>query len=150
MEAQKLDRHDIEGVYELHMKLSGKQTHTKDSGGTTDDHSAQLPADSEPSNNAALAYKQAITALLELPRDEALQILRDYVVAAAAKDCSVMVTMRALRERESGQDCVEFWGRQWQFRIGVVDVDFKPLSKLQAHFDLDRQILSAYLKLKGM
>lgn len=40
--------------------------------------------------------QEARSALLALPQPEALAVLRDYMTAATAKDCSVMIALRRL------------------------------------------------------
>lgn len=60
-----------------------------------------------------------------------LQLLGRFLVSTAAKDASLMI---AFPQHASPDTCIA------DARIGIVDVDFKPLSKLKHWYDLDQYI----------
>ena len=103
--AQRLDRWDISNVYPVFQHLLG------------------LPP--ECTTSSALV-------LCKLPEREQLAVLADYLTAAAAKDCSLMITIRPYAEDTQ----IKFWSQ-----LCVVDLDLKPLRKLHEHNDVDMLIL---------
>ena len=103
--AQQLDRWDISNVYPVFQHLLG------------------LPL--ECTTSSALV-------LCKLPEREQLAVLADYLTAAAAKDCSLMITIRPYAEDTQ----IKCWSQ-----LCVVDLDLKPLRKLHEHDELDMLIL---------
>jgi len=152
---------------------------------------------------AALARCQAArNVLLELPREQGFAVLRDYMAATTAKDCSVMIALRRLPGGGSGGDCSPGGGggpgggadamgsvtvgrHQYEYKVlpfsplkhymcmwyeasvlsnlffhlqpvlcihgphgcvrrpqvAVADLDFKPLEKIEEHYELDCAIM---------
>ena len=83
-----------------------------------------------------LAQQQAISYLRILPREAKITILREYLIAATAKDCSIMIAFRAAEKVNlSGSIALEY-------AVHVADLEFKPLSKVGAHYQLDCEILN--------
>ena len=105
LEAQQLDRWDISNTYPLLQHLLGQPL--------------------ERTTPTALL-------LCKLHIREQLAVLADYLTAAAAKDCSLMITLRPY----AGDTQIKFWSQ-----LCVVDLDLKPLCKLHEHNELDLLIL---------
>ena len=68
-------------------------------------------------------------------------VLRDYLQAASAKDCSIMITLDIHDrthdvEKHTSAPLVPS-------SVAVIDLDYKPLSKVCAHYELDCDILRA-------
>ena len=103
--AQQLDRWDISNVYPMFQHLLGQPL--------------------ERTTPTAVM-------LCKLPSKELLAVLADYLTAAAAKDCSLMVTLRPYVKDTQ----ISFWSQ-----LCVVDLDLKPLHKLHEHNELDLLIL---------
>jgi len=84
--------------------------------------------------------------LHSLPYDESLKIVRDYLIAATAKDLSMMI---CFRPREEGD--VEFpyssvflksTNQTFDYKASFIDLDMKPLNKMERYYELDQQIVS--------
>lgn len=139
-----------------------------------------------------LDHASAAATLSALPREQLRCVLRAYLLAATAKDCSIMIGLRKAQGDEdsagaagaallpaaeqpadsgavtgwgdlpgpatdaqaSADDSISDWahcpgqllrrrigGCQWRFRVSLIDVDVKPVSKLAQHYELDKQIL---------
>lgn len=143
--AQMMCPYDIEGVYVLYLHLlHGSSTMPRED----DDHDI---------------YRQrekAIARLVSLPRAESLAVLRSYCIAATAKDCSVMISLR-WEMQPAGGACAEVQGPGWsseacgfvgdpckpgymvRYKVTIVDLDRKSLEKIPGHRQLDLDILAA-------
>lgn len=98
---------------------------------------------------------KAMQDLLYSDMEAKLDILRDYCLAATAKDCSIMVAITesccSTPRRQSHEWCsegcllVESLGRGIRYRVVVVDLDRKTLAKVPKHAALDRRIMAANL-----
>ena len=88
--------YDIEGVYRLYCHLLGIAENLENA---TDGKEEQEDADDSSSlQREFLHHRQALDTLLSLPRDEALAVLRSYVISTTSKDCSIMITLRRCEE----------------------------------------------------
>ena len=121
LKVQKLDRHDIEGIHSLY------QTFLPPVPGS----SPTLSAVDEDSN-------ACVNGMYDFSEEETKAAIRDYLIAATAKDCSIMVAFQRLNRGEDGDigetctiDC----------SLHLADLEFKPMSKLKSHFHLDQEIL---------
>lgn len=125
-------------MYALYRKLRGQAPH---------DLAAHLAPGSVSESAAGELgeYKRAMAGLLRKGQEKAFAIVRGYLTAAAAKDCSVMIAFRRRPSRGLTDGCqaVEFRGMSLESRLAVVDLDIKPLSKLHSHWELDREIMQA-------
>lgn len=102
-------------------------------------------------------------------QDYALHILRRFLLSASAKDCSLMLTFKrvyspsSLVEKHASSSSEAAYSEGfvkilvqdnddnkkeevYQYRIGVVDVDPKPVSKIPYYFNLDSDIVNHYKK----
>jgi hypothetical protein len=116
--AQRLDVHDIEGIHhlyqavvardqqELHHPLDApqlQQPRLADGGQPlmTDATSPVLKAEDPRSATADAAadaeHRRALSLLAALPEADQLAVMRDYLIAATAKDCSIMLALQASR-----------------------------------------------------
>lgn len=94
------------------------------------------------------------------------RLLRDFMLAASAKDCSLLLAFsladKGEEEVASGDGGSVEAAADWQVRtvsldnglvcrysVAVVDLDPKPFAKIPAYLDQDREIREAWSKLKG-
>jgi hypothetical protein len=103
--AQQSCPYDVEGVHALYSHLTGQgQPGTAAGEPCAEPHTApgekeEAEQEEEQQEEGACVHRawgEALHALLGLPREQALGVLRSYVVSATAKDCALMVTMRRL------------------------------------------------------
>lgn len=165
--AQQQCQYDIEGVYTLYCKLrdsvAAEASCNEHHKAGTIVHEAVLKKTSQVVCTEAQdmhtplhsCHRQALQQLLELPRSEAYEILRRYVISATAKDCAIMIAMQplpaglcSLEELEAEQPSVKvvqhpLSGALYQYDVVVVDLDMKPLAKIPQHYLLDKRILHA-------
>eukprot|EP00850_Spirogloea_muscicola_P001139 SM000004S15009 [mRNA] locus=s4:705433:708161:- [translate_table: standard] len=141
--AQRLDVADIEGAIHAYDKLFGcpdgiggdailKQCSTQD-----DEH---------------MRWRAAVTAIQALPMEECRKLVRDFLIAATAKDCGLMVAFCGLPdsidtvqvgERGTVVTCNET-GQRFLCKMSFVDLDMKPLAKFPSYYKLDAQIVEHY------
>lgn len=145
--AQKLCEYDIEGVYRLYCHYTGQEP-------------VASPCASVCRTYDLPPHEAAISALLDLPRHEAIRVLRNYCISATAKDCSVMIAMERVDPGPAGtsetpqplRQGVEFEEcglvhlvpqvLMLRYRVTIVDLDRKSLGKIPKHHDLDRRIMA--------
>jgi inositol-pentakisphosphate 2-kinase len=86
--------------------------------------------------------KQAVDELVQkcLQDDKlAKHALRMFLLAQCAKDCSIMICF----ERSEKQEDLHF-------KVGVVDMDPKPVNKIPHYLEMDRIIIDTFLSNKGL
>lgn len=92
--------------------------------------------------------------LHSLPFEKSLKIIRDYLIAATAKDCSLMISFRPVEggSTASGYDSVflESSYQSFDYKAHFVDLDRKPLEKMVHYHELDQKIVNFYTKSKDL
>ncbi len=159
---QQLDVLDVEGAAALVERLVGeaeagvdgqqKQQKKKQQQQQQQQHGQEQPHPLrlDPSHLKSLA--DATSDLASIPREAALQLVRAYLTAVTAKDCAIMVTLQQV-ERGDGSsgssrgdgssgdgrsgDCEGLLfdaptGCSFLWRLNLVDLDLKPLAKVNA------------------
>ncbi|KAL5215516.1 hypothetical protein ABZP36_006917 [Zizania latifolia] len=129
--AQKLDDHDIEGAIHLYYNIISQPCLVCRS--ITD---------------AELLRKYST--LHSLPLDQSQKIVRDFLISATAKDCSLMISFQPRRSgsTDSEYDSI-FLGsvnQIYDYKVYFIDLDVKPLDKMVHYFKLDQKIVSFYTK----
>lgn len=87
-------------------------------------------------------YQQAIRSVIEMPNDICARMIADALMSAVAKDCSVIVSLAqvldelSLNENEVIMD--EENRMRWRFKVHVIDMGPKPLSKISSWAKMDR------------
>ncbi|XP_044510885.1 inositol-pentakisphosphate 2-kinase-like isoform X2 [Mangifera indica] len=80
--------------------------------------------------------------------DESLKIVRDYLISSTAKDCSLMICFRpkGAEVSESSHNSVylESTKQVFEYKVYFIDLDLKPLEKLEKHYEKDKKIVSCY------
>ncbi|KAK2994143.1 hypothetical protein RJ640_020948 [Escallonia rubra] len=79
------------------------------------------------------------------PLDESLKIVRNHLIAATAKDLSVMISFRPREngDLESPYNVVflESTNQTFDYKVSFIDLDIKPLKKMEYYYELDNQIV---------
>ncbi|GJN01452.1 hypothetical protein PR202_ga18719 [Eleusine coracana subsp. coracana] len=126
---QKLDDHDIEGAIHLYYNIISQPCLVCKN--TTD---------------AELLRKYALLHSLSL--DKSLKIVRDFLISATAKDCSLMISFRpresVIAESEYDSVFLESVERIYDYKAYFIDLDVKPLDKMEHYFKLDQKIVNFY------
>lgn len=99
-------------------------------------------------------YREALTSLETLPTEILAIALGDYLQAAAAKDCSLLVSLcpteevdaMSMHDEQIGVACIE--GEEWAFRIWVVDIGEKDITKISEKWPTQDIERAAKLTLK--
>lgn len=88
------------------------------------------------------------TSLHSIPFDESLKIVREYLIAATAKDLSLMISFRSRDNRVQGSPSSVFFlestNQSFDYKVSFIDLDMKPLEKMVYYYELDRRIVSCY------
>ncbi|KAL6011382.1 Inositol-pentakisphosphate 2-kinase [Asimina triloba] len=87
-----------------------------------------------------------------LSLDESLKIVREYLIAATAKDCSLMLSFQPRKDGESAsKNSSVFLGsanQHFDYKAFFIDLDRKPLKKMVYYYELDQKVLSCYAQMK--
>ncbi|KAL7203552.1 hypothetical protein ACSBR2_016766 [Camellia fascicularis] len=132
LEVQKLDIFDIEGaIHAYYDVVSQPCIACRDLG--------------EDKLSGRYAY------LHSMPLDKSLKIVRDYLIAATAKDLSMMISFRPREDGdvESSYSGVflESTNQSFDYKASFFDLDMKPLKKMEHYYELDQQIVSCYTQM---
>lgn len=90
----------------------------------------------------------ALTHMAQLPLSDSLDVLRGFVLAMAAKDCSLMIALQRLpaeapqQGQAEGNAGVRLCG--WRRRICVADLEAKNVHKMEHWLQLDREIVRSW------
>jgi len=102
LEVQKLDNVDIEGAIHAYYDVSHQQCMV----------CSQLNAEQQ----------KRYTSLHSASLDESLRIVKDFLVAATAKDCSFMICFRPRKEGDTGSVCdnvyLQSTNQTFEFKVG--------------------------------
>ncbi|KAL2318779.1 hypothetical protein Fmac_032655 [Flemingia macrophylla] len=134
LDVQKLDNIDIEGAIHAYYDII----------------SQQCMVCRELNEEQAQIYASLHLASL----DEKLRIVKDYLIATTAKDCSLMLCFRP----RSGEDSesvdnnvyLESTKQAFNFKVYFIDLDLKRLSKVEDYYELDKKIVSCYRQMFKM
>eukprot|EP00249_Psilotum_nudum_P019133 c27112_g1_i1 orf=384-1436(-) len=146
LEMQKLDLYDIEGAIHAYYKLLQKRNKTcLGSENRKVDHGiADQTKENDLEGNALFDWLSSLTL------EDCRRVVRDYLIAATAKDCSIMITFKQLPIGTTVDDdftqtyCLEN-GQNFCSKISFLDLDLKPLKKMPYYYMLDQEIVKSYM-----
>ncbi|XP_004499186.1 inositol-pentakisphosphate 2-kinase-like isoform X2 [Cicer arietinum] len=134
LKVQKLDNVDIEGAIHAYYDITSQQCRVC----------------RELSEEQAKRYASLHSASL----DESLRIVKDYLIAATAKDCSLMICFRPRKAEDSGAAYntiyLESTKQAFDFKVHFIDLDLKRMSKMDEYYELDKKIVSCYKQMSKM
>ncbi|XP_050267512.1 LOW QUALITY PROTEIN: inositol-pentakisphosphate 2-kinase-like [Quercus robur] len=131
LEVQKLDKFDIEGAIHAYYDII----------------SESCPVCGELGEEEV---SHRYTSLHSIPMDESLKIVKDYLVAATAKDCSLMISFRPRADGDLGSPYnvhLESTNQTFDYKASFIDLDLKPLKKMGKYYELDKKIVRCYTKM---
>jgi inositol-pentakisphosphate 2-kinase len=160
---QQLDEYDIEGAIVAYHNFLKPDADTgtgdisltnKSSHGTTNE--AVGPGNTKIDNLVLEKEGKHIDRDLDwvqsLSWDESRRVVRNYLIAATAKDCGLMLTLRPLYNN-SGKPfpvpstfvtACPTTTQQFVYKIALLDMDLKRLKKMPFYLSLDNEIVSTY------
>lgn len=77
-------------------------------------------------------------------REGRAEIVRRFLVACTARDCSIMVTVSRCPALLGAFALPRTSDGRWCYRLAVVDLDAKPVEKLRYYYEMDREIVAHY------
>ncbi|KAJ7966785.1 Inositol-pentakisphosphate 2-kinase [Quillaja saponaria] len=135
LEVQKLDNVDIEGAIHAYYDLVNQKCMVCEELGKQE-------------------ASKKFTSLHSVPLDESLKIVKDYLIAATAKDCSLMVSFTPREDGDSqsiyNNVYLESTNQNFDFKVYFIDLDLKALTKVEEYYDLDKRIVSCYSQMSEM
>ncbi|THU45652.1 hypothetical protein C4D60_Mb02t20240 [Musa balbisiana] len=86
--------------------------------------------------------------LHSLSLEESLKIVRGYLIAATAKDCSLMISFSRTEAGHNASDCnfasLKSSNQCYNYKACFIDLDLKPLEKMVHYYKLDQKIVDFY------
>lgn len=157
---QALDAHDIEGIYPLYRHVLQQLGSQTNSCNMVHSQTLSKGVSSACELSALQPQEVHVRSLLRKTWSEQISMIRDYLLATTAKDCSLMITMQALPaalpdHMDSQCHCSQFGefqegfdvvavpkiAVQIKYTVAVVDLDVKPHAKILSHHCLDQKIM---------
>lgn len=133
LEVQKLDNIDIEGAIHAYYDVI----------------SQPCTVCNERSAEDQLSKKY--NSLHSISKDESLKIVRNYLISATAKDLSMMISFRPRKDGsvESPYSMVslESTNQSFDYKAYFIDLDLKPLERMEYYYKLDQQIVGCYVQM---
>ncbi|KAJ1378881.1 Inositol-pentakisphosphate 2-kinase, partial [Sesbania bispinosa] len=134
LEVQKLDNVDIEGAIHAYYDITCQQCVV--------------------CRDLSEEQVKRYTSLHSASLDESLRIVKDYLIAATAKDCSLIMCFRPKKEGDSVTVCnnvyLESTKQTFDFKVYFIDLDLKRMSKMEEYYELDKKIVSCYREMIKM
>ncbi|KAK8962529.1 Inositol-pentakisphosphate 2-kinase [Platanthera guangdongensis] len=128
--SQKLDHYDIEGAIHAYYNIV---------------YEPCLACKTCSDPDSLLRY----SFLHDLSLEESLKIVRDYLIAATAKDCSLMISFRHAEDMgddEFNSVFLKSSNQYFDYKVNFIDLDMKPLQKMDYYYELDQEIATVYAK----
>ncbi|XP_019090898.1 PREDICTED: inositol-pentakisphosphate 2-kinase-like [Camelina sativa] len=133
LDVQKLDKYNIEGAIHVYYDLI--------------DQPCKVCRDLEKSKSL-----NQYSSIHSIPLDEKVKILKDFLISATAKDCSVMMSFRSTDVRLSRSSShsnlhLESTKQEFEYKVHFIDLDMRPLKKMEVYYELDKKIMNTYLEM---
>nr|DAA64569.1 TPA_exp: inositol-pentakisphosphate 2-kinase 555 [Ricinus communis] len=100
-------------------------------------------------DEAGLPHKYV--ALHSIPMDESLKIVKDFLISATAKDCSLMISFRSREDADFGSPYSNIYlqstNQNFDYKVNFLDLDLKPLKKMETYYQKDKKILDSYAQM---
>ncbi|XP_020425159.1 inositol-pentakisphosphate 2-kinase [Prunus persica] len=91
---------------------------------------------------------QKYLSLHSISLDESLKIVKDFLIAATAKDCSLMISFRPRKDGNTGSPYnnlyLESSNQFFDYKVNFIDLDLKQLKKMEEYYELDKKIVTYY------
>jgi inositol-pentakisphosphate 2-kinase len=96
--------------------------------------------------------KQRYESLHSKPLDESLEIVKNFLIAATAKDTSLMISLRPRKEKgyvsAYNNVYLKSTSQSFDYKMHFIDLDLKPLKNMKEYYELDKKIVSHYIEAK--
>uniref|UniRef100_A0A1J3EFS7 Inositol-pentakisphosphate 2-kinase n=1 Tax=Noccaea caerulescens TaxID=107243 RepID=A0A1J3EFS7_NOCCA len=133
LDVQKLDKYNIEGAIHVYYDLVEKP--------------CKVCRELEKS-----ALTNQFSFMHSIPVDEKVNVLKDFLISATAKDCSVMISFRSTEDGISRSSShsnlnLESAKQEFDYKVHFIDLDMRPLKKMEVYYKLDKKIMKTYLEM---
>ncbi|KAG6403204.1 hypothetical protein SASPL_135421 [Salvia splendens] len=96
-------------------------------------------------------FSARYSSIHSMQRDDKVKIVRDYLISATAKDLSMMISFKPKinMDEESPHRAVflEASKQTFCYKASFIDLDMKPLKKMEYYYELDQQIVNYYVQM---
>ncbi|CAL1384160.1 unnamed protein product [Linum trigynum] len=134
LDVQKLDHLDIEGAIHAYYNFLSR------------------PCTVCMNLNEAKAL-HACKSLHSIPMDESLKIVKNYLIAATAKDCSMMISFVPTDDVDGGSQYssvhMPSTNQKFTYKVNIIDLDLKRLKTIEDYYELDQKIVKCYSQVAG-
>ncbi|KAG2318684.1 hypothetical protein Bca52824_011897 [Brassica carinata] len=135
LDVQKLDKYNIEGAIHVYYDLINQP--------------CKVCKELEKST-ASLTHQ--FSSMHSIPMAEKVNVLKEFLISATAKDCSVMISFRSTNDvisRSSSHSNLhlESAKQEFDYKVHFIDLDMRPLKKMEVYYELDKKIMNTYLEM---
>ncbi|KAL0651814.1 hypothetical protein Bca4012_094505 [Brassica carinata] len=135
LDVQKLDKYNIEGAVHVYYDLINQPCRV-----------CKELEKSKTSSTSQFSFMHSI------PMAEKVNVLKEFLISATAKDCSVMISFRstdAVISRSSSHSNLhlESAKQEFDYKVHFIDLDMRPLKKMEVYYELDKKIMNTYLEM---
>ncbi|XP_018447056.1 inositol-pentakisphosphate 2-kinase [Raphanus sativus] len=135
LDVQKLDKYNIEGAIHVYYDLINQP--------------CKVCKELEKSTKSSASQ---FSSMHLIPMDEKVNVLKEFLISATAKDCSVMISFRSTNDvisRSSSHSNLhlESAKQEFDYKVHFIDLDMRPLKKMEVYYELDKKIMKTYLEM---
>ncbi|CAN7059351.1 unnamed protein product [Brassica oleracea var. botrytis] len=135
LDVQKLDKYNIEGAVHVYYDLINQP--------------CRVCKELEKSKTSSTSQ---FSSMHSIPMAEKVNVLKEFLISATAKDCSVMISFRstdAVISRSSSHSNLhlESAKQEFDYKVHFIDLDMRPLKKMEVYYELDKKIMNTYLEM---
>ncbi|CAN7034748.1 unnamed protein product [Brassica rapa subsp. trilocularis] len=135
LDVQKLDKYNIEGAVHVYYDLINQP--------------CRVCKELEKSKTSSASQ---FSSMHSIPMAEKVNVLKEFLISATAKDCSVMISFRstdAVISRSSSHSNLhlESAKQEFDYKVHFIDLDMRPLKKMEVYYELDKKIMNTYLEM---
>ncbi|KAJ4879634.1 Inositol-pentakisphosphate 2-kinase family protein [Raphanus sativus] len=135
LDVQKLDKYNIEGAIHVYYDLINQP--------------CKVCKELEKSTKSSASQ---FSSMHLIPMAEKVNVLKEFLISATAKDCSVMISFRSTNDvisRSSSHSNLhlESAKQEFDYKVHFIDLDMRPLKKMEVYYELDKKIMKTYLEM---
>ncbi|KAJ6237704.1 inositol polyphosphate kinase 1 [Anaeramoeba flamelloides] len=93
---------------------------------------------------------QTIEELNKLSIEECKRYIQEFLIAGAAKDCSIMITFQKTNQKQLSEKSIKLGenGPYFDFNLAIIDMEPRPIERIEKYYDLFPKIVKDYIEIE--